>query len=173
MTLTIQLLDSAPYRTSTLRHYCDVCQEQAQTRCLCCGKTFCLLHSSSSRYCMSCEGKIKVLGFGITAAVGLAVTAPAVILAMLAGVGFVLIAIFLALALVIVGLLSGVGRWVALERLRTCSPEAEALLEDVEILVAARTAEDSSISRGRGRRSGHSAGAMPSVPMYQRTYGVG
>ena len=173
MTVTNRIIENTPYRTSTIHYHCEVCRERAQMRCLCCGRTFCLTHGPTNMHCPACEDRIKVGGRQITALAGVIFTGIAVIIALTLQVDLWAIWIMVASAVVLFSLLAGIGRWIMLKKIRTCPPGEEVILEEIEISIAARTAEDFKIRLGRRRGSGHSAGALPTVPMYQRTYGAG
>lgn len=163
------------YRTAQLKSYCGLCGALAVVRCLRCGQPFCALHApGASERCVDCERvyrrtanrvslgcTVSALMFGVASVVTAAwVSVPWAVGA--AGLAFVG-----GWALTALGLRVARGRFLANDA--GDSP----LLEGADFTIAPATEEDG-VARRRLRGWSHrNRGELPSVPMYQRTYGVG
>jgi hypothetical protein len=154
------------------------CSEQAVVRCLHCGKTSCSRHALVDGYCVDCEmalSNVEVRGGWI----GASIAAVGAITSMYtSGLALLPLTIIFGGVFALLGVwTTAVGRALARNSFKAKDKLAadELVLDGAEVNIAPRLGPVGA-SRPRRRRigsGGHSAGAMPSVPMYQRTYGAG
>jgi hypothetical protein len=164
------------YRTAPLKNYCDLCGDEAVMRCLRCGQPFCGLHApAAGDRCVDCERVYRRtanrVSLGCTSSalmIGVASVVTAAWVSVPWAIGAAGLAFVGGWALTALGLRVARGRFLVNEA--GDSP----LLEGADFSIAPATEEDGAAPRRRlGGWSPRSRGELPSVPMYQRTYGVG
>lgn len=169
------------YRVANPVHRCLTanCSEVAMVRCLRCGSTGCSKHAQVSGYCVDCEMKLSNIqarggwmGSGV-AAVG------AVSSLYVTGLNYLPLSVVLSACFILLGVwTAAMGRALAKNRFKAGDKFSaeEMMLEGASLEIAPRMAGPMGVFRRRrsvAGSGGRSAGAMPFVPMYQRTYGVG
>jgi hypothetical protein len=164
------------YRSAQLKSYCHLCGSEAVARCLRCGLPFCGLHAPKAQErCIDCERAHRRTANRVT----LGCTSVALTI----GVASVLAAAWVsvpwaigAAGMTVMGgwFLNALGLRVARGRFLANDAGDVPLLEGAELTIAPAGAEEGLVQlRRRGGWNHRNRGELPSVPMYQRTYGVG
>ena len=148
-------------------------------RCLHCGVTSCSRHAHVSGYCVECEMKLSnIQARGGWVGTGLAVVG-AVSSIYITGLDLLMLSIVFAGCFALLGVwTTAVGRALAKNHFKAGDRFSadEVVLDGATLEIAPRLPGPIGVARRRRNvagSGGRSAGAMPTVPMYQRTYGVG
>lgn len=163
------------YREASLVSHCTLCSDVAVFRCMRCGRSYCSLHASVNECCPDCETAFS----RITAWVGLVALLPSTVPSAVALLVFGMQQPFLGvlsvgLSALVWMLLVATGKWVARRIFLSAHRRQERLLEGARLKIAARSHREHRFTARRRSAYGHrTRGELPSVPIYQRTYGVG
>ena len=181
MTETTRSISLNAYRAANPVHRCLTpnCSEIALVRCVRCGVTLCGRHAQVEGYCSDCSMALSnILARGGWVGSGVAVVG-AVVSMYSSGLGMLALTVIFGGCFALLGVwTTAVGRALARNHFKRSNrfTADEVVLEGAEVEIAPNLpGPRGAVRRRRGvaGSGGHSAGATPRIPMYQRTYGAG
>lgn len=163
------------YRTAPLLSYCELCGVEAVARCLRCGRPYCSLHApAAGDRCADCErahrrvaDRVSIGCTAIAAMLGVPSVVWAAWVSTPWAIGAAGVAFLGGWCLVALGLRVARGRFLANDA------GDYPLLAGADLSIAPVGPGDGAATRRVRSWVHRGRGELPSVPMYQRTYGVG